>query len=156
MTSFSSLLPQNVVDAVINKHLKAGAVLRLFCDFTTPPKYKFVMLTSVEPLQVFIINSEIHPYILNNPDLLADQVDIPQVDHSFLSHDSILNCVQAHQVFNISHLRQILLEDFSQIYKGKLRPYVLRNVIEVIEKSVNLSKITKTQIIEAIKKDNEL
>lgn len=156
MTSFSSLLPQNVVDSVINKHLKAGAVLRLFCDFTTPPKYKFVMLASVQPLQVFIINSEIHSYIINNPDLLADQVDIPKVDHSFLSHDSILNCVQAHQAFNISHLQQILFEDFSQIYKGKLRPYVLRNVIDVIEKSVNLSKITKTQIIEAIKKDNEL
>lgn len=67
------------------------------------------------PLQVFIINSEIHPYIRNNPDLLADQVDIPQADHSFLSHDSILNCIQAHQAFNISHLQQALLSDFSQM-----------------------------------------
>ena len=108
------------------------------------------------PLQVFIINSEIHPYIRNNPDLLADQVDIPQADHSFLSHDSILNCIQAHQTFNISHLQQALLSDFSQIYKGNLRPYVLRNVIDVIEKSVNLPPITKKQIITAIKADNEL
>ncbi|MDK9431472.1 hypothetical protein [Gallibacterium anatis] len=156
MTSFSSLLPQSIVQSVISNHLKAGAVLRIFCDFTTPPKHKFVMVASVTPLQVFIINSEIHPYIRNNPDLLADQVDIPQADHSFLSHDSILNCIQAHQAFNISHLQQALLSDFSQIYKGNLRPYVLRNVIDVIEKSVNLPPITKKQIITAIKADNEL
>lgn len=156
MTSLSSLLPQDVVGAVIRNHFKAGAVLRLFCDFTTPPKYKFVMIASVEPLLVFIINSEIHPYIRNNPSLLADQVDIPQADHSFLSHDSILNCVQAHQAFNISYLHQELVNSFSEIYKGKLRPYVLRNVIDVVEQSVNLSKITKTQIISSIKRDNIL
>ncbi|MCW9733171.1 hypothetical protein L5B97_06690 [Avibacterium sp. 20-15] len=156
MASFSHLFPQDIVEPVINNHLKAGAVLRLFCDFTTPPKYKFVMIASVEPLLVFIINSEIHPYISNNPGLLADQVDIPQVDHPFLSHDSILNCIQAHQAFNISHLYQELINGFSEIYKGKLCPYVLRNAIDVVKRSVNLPKITKDQIISSIKQDNAL
>lgn len=55
MTSFLSLLPQSIVQSVISNHLKAGAVLRIFCDFTTPPKHKFVMVASVTPLQVFII-----------------------------------------------------------------------------------------------------
>lgn len=156
MASLSGLFPPSIVGTAISNHLKAGAVLRLFCDFTTPPKYKFVMVASIIPLQVFIINSEIHPYILNNPNLLADQIDIPQADHSFLSHDSILNCVQAHQSFDISHLRQELMANFSQIYKGKLQPYVLRNVIDVVDKSTNLSRITKTQIITAITQDNNL
>ncbi|OBX05289.1 hypothetical protein QV06_03575 [Gallibacterium genomosp. 3] len=156
MASLSDLFPPSLAETAINNHLKAGVVLRLFCDFTTPPKYKFVMVASIVPLQVFIINSEIHPYILNNPNLLADQIDIPQADHSFLSHDSILNCVQAHQSFDISHLRQELMANFSQMYKGKLQPYVLRTVIDVVDKSTNLSRITKTQIITAIMQDNNL
>lgn len=156
MASLSCAFPPSLAAVSVDSHLKAGAVLRLFCDFTTPPKFKYVMVASIEPLQVFIINSAIHAYIKSSPTLLADQVDIPQADHSFLAHDSFLNCIQAHQAFDISHVREAMREQFSEIYQGKLQPYLLRNVVEVVENSVNLSRITKNRIIQAIQQDNDL
>lgn len=156
MASFSFAFPSSLTEISINNHLRAGAVLRIYCSFTTPPKFKFVMIANLEPLEVFIINSEMPPYIQNTPDLLADQIDIPQHDHPFLEHDSILNCIEAHRTFNISDLKQEMAENFSQIYKGKLKPYLLRNVLNVVENSVNLSPIVKSRIINAINRDNVL
>ena len=40
----------------------------------------------------FLINSEIHPYILKRPLLLACQVEIKASDYSFLDHDSYIAC----------------------------------------------------------------
>lgn len=114
------------------------------------------MIATVEPLQVFIINSEIPEFIKRNKSLLADQVDIPQIDHQFLTHDSVLNCIEAHRAFDISHLRSELIANFSEVYKGTLKGYLLRTVIDVVEQSENLSRRIKTQIIQAIKQDNQL
>lgn len=150
MVSLSQFFPNEAITDNLAKYLKAGAVVRLFCAFTTPPKYKFLMIATVEPLRVFIINSEIYPFILNRPELLADQVDIPSQDHLFLTHDSVLNCIEAHRAFEIDDLKNELITNFSEVYKGELKPYVLDNVLEVVEKSQNLSRIIKTQIIQAI------
>ena len=156
MVSLSQLLPVDVVAIQAEKCIKSGAVVRLFCDFTTPPKFKYLMIATVEPLQVFIINSEITEFIKRNAALLADQVDIPHKDHQFLTHDSVLNCIEAHRAFNISHLKNELIANFSEVYKGELEPYVLRNVVDVVANSVNLPTKTKQQIIQAIKQDNEI
>lgn len=156
MVSLSQAFPSDLISIQTNKYIKAGAVVRLLCDFTTPQKHKYLMIACVEPLQVFIINSEIPEFIQRNPHLLADQVDIPQADHPFLKHDSILNCIEAHRAFNLSHLKDKLIANFSEVYKGTLKEYLLRNILDVVERSENLSRITKNQIISAIKEDNQL
>lgn len=114
------------------------------------------MIATVEPLQVFLINSEINAYIQSRQDLLADQINLSHEDNPFLEHDSVLNCIEAHRAFNITHLKQKMLENFSQIYKGKLNITLLQTVIDVVENSVNLPRITKNQVINAIKEDNAI
>lgn len=156
MASLSNAFPAELMEVQSAQYIKAGAVIRLFCDFTTPPKHKYLMIASTEPLQVFIINSEIPEFIKRNKSLLADQVDIPQIDHQFLTHDSVLNCIEAHRAFDISHLKSELVANFSEVYKDTLRGYLLRTVIDVVEQSENLSRRIKTQIIQAIKQDNQL
>lgn len=150
MVSLSHIFPSELVNDSVRRYLKAGAVVRLFCKFTTPPKYKYLMIATLQPLRVFIINSEIHPFILGSPELLADQVDIPSKDHLFLVHDSILNCVEAHRAFEIEDLKAELIANFSEVYQGELQPYVMNNVLDVVENSRNLSRIIKNQIIQAI------
>ncbi len=56
----------------------------------------------------------------------------------------------------ISHLKSELVANFSEVYKGTLKPYILRNVVDVVENSENLPTKTKLQIIQAIKQDNEI
>lgn len=156
MVSLSNAFPAELIAVQSTQYIKAGTVIRLFCDFTTPPKFKYLMIATVEPLQVFIINSEIPEFIKRNESLLADQVDIPHKDHQFLTHDSVLNCIEVHRAFNISHLKSELVANFSEVYKGILKPYILRNVVDVVENSENLPLKTKKQIIQAIKQDNEI
>lgn len=153
MVSVSQFLPVDIVAKQVEKYIKSGAVVKLFCDFTTPQKFKYFMIATVEPLQVFIINSEITEFIRRNAALLADQVDIPHKDHPFLTHDSVLNCIEAHRGFNISDLKNELIANFSEVYQGELKPYILRNVVA---NSDNLPTKTKQQIIQAIKQDNEI
>lgn len=151
MVSLSSVFPKES----INQQIKAGAVVKMFCDFTTPPKYKYLMIACVSPeLLVFVINSEIDPFIRKNPDLLADQVDIPQADHLFLEHDSILNCIQAHQEIDLTYLHHSISLNYDEVYQGHIASYCLRNVLDVVENSKNLTKKVKEQIISAIKQDN--
>lgn len=150
MVSLSQFFPTETISDNLARYLKAGTVVRLFCNFTTPPKYKYLMIATVEPLRVFIINSKIHRFISGSPELLADQVNIPSQDHLFLDHDSVLNCIEAHRAFEIDDLKGELITNFSEVYKGELQPYVLNNVLEVVERSQNLSRIIKNQIIQAI------
>jgi hypothetical protein len=41
----------------------------------------------------FLINSSVHKYIQNRPNLLACQVPIEESNHKCLSRDSYVNCV---------------------------------------------------------------
>lgn len=132
MVSLSNVFPAELMAVQSAQYIKAGAVIRLFCDFTTPPKFKYLMIATVEPLQVFIINSEIPEFIKRNESL------------------------EAHRDFDISHLKSELVANFSEVYKGTLKGYLLRTVIDVVEQSENLSRRIKTQIIQAIKQDNQL
>lgn len=113
MVSLSNALPAELIAVQSAQYIKAGAVIRLFCDFTTPPKFKYLMIATIEPLQVFMINSEIPEFIKRNESLLADQVDIPHKDYQFLTHDSVLNCIEVHRAFNISHLKSELVANFN-------------------------------------------
>jgi hypothetical protein len=45
----------------------------------------------------FLINSDIHPFILRQPELLACQVEIGEPDYKFLSHTSYINCVDLYE-----------------------------------------------------------
>ncbi|MDP8161956.1 hypothetical protein QJU89_03780 [Pasteurella skyensis] len=139
---------------MLNPEIKSGAVIKIFCEFTRPPKYKFLMIACIDPLLAFVINSDINDFIKNRPELLQDQVDIPASDHHFLVLDSVMNCVQVHQAIEISS--PITNNDLNNAYQGHIQHYCLREIIRVVDESVNLNTIQKKLIINSINADNRL
>lgn len=65
-----------------------------YCHQARPtPKPKFVAIVCIDnEYMVFFIDSRIHIYIRNKPQLMACQVLIKQADYRFLSHDSYIDC----------------------------------------------------------------
>lgn len=59
---------------------------------------KFLIIAGVAEDRILVcavmINSEINPYILRRPRMLACQVLLKVGDYDFLSHDSFANCAQ--------------------------------------------------------------
>lgn len=93
MGILGSAFPDDKKEAFIDRHLKPGQVLYLFCPFTSPPKEKFVVVACLgNRPSLFLINSGIHQFIATQPDLLACQVQISAAEHSFLSQDSWVAC----------------------------------------------------------------
>ena len=64
------------------------------CSHTRPdPKAKFVVIVcKASKCMGFLINTEIHPFILKRPELLKAQVKIKVSDYRFLDHDSYIDC----------------------------------------------------------------
>lgn len=64
------------------------------CVHTKPhPKNKFVMIACIDEYPMgFLINSRINLYVQNRPNLLVCQALISRSRHSFLHHDSYIDC----------------------------------------------------------------
>jgi len=77
-----------------------GCILRVFCDFIENPKLKFVVVLHVNNdeglILVFIVNSEIPPFIEHDAHLRAGQILLEQNVYKFFTHDSFLNCTEVH------------------------------------------------------------
>lgn len=83
----------------IHASLTPGRALQLRCDFTTPPKDKYLVLACVEPEPLFlVINSKINELIQRRAWLLQCQVRINQEDHHFLQHHSYIDCTNAYNI----------------------------------------------------------
>ena len=69
------------------------------CSHTRPaPKNKFVVIVCRDlKCMGFLINSEIHPFILKKPELLKSQVKIRASNYNFLDHDSYIDCVELYE-----------------------------------------------------------
>lgn len=102
----------------VDRSLVSGAIVRLHCRFTNPPKHKFLLLLSVTPEPVFfVINSQPNPFVLHNfPDM---QIQINQRDYPFLSHDSTIDCSTPRSDFTAEELRAEAIADLGKI-KGRL------------------------------------
>jgi hypothetical protein len=102
----------------VDRSLVTGAIVRLHCRFTNPPKHKFLLLLSVASVPVFfVINSQPNRFVLHNfPDL---QIQINRRDYSFLSHDSTIDCSTPRSDFTAKELRAEALADLGMI-KGRL------------------------------------
>lgn len=63
------------------------------CKHTTPIKDKFVVIAYIDQNPMgFFINSRITNWIQNRQNLLICVPSIPAADHSFLKHDSYVDC----------------------------------------------------------------
>lgn len=98
-----------------------GAVFHLEVEFDPrPPKHKFCVLVGQSGTDqlLFLINSKVSTFIHNRPDMVKCQVELARADHTFLSHDSFLDCAQEF-VFPSVDILDILHRD-SRCYRGAL------------------------------------
>ncbi|GGF07414.1 hypothetical protein [Pseudoalteromonas gelatinilytica] len=141
---------QSPFATLIGNHLRVGAVLHKHCDFTTPPKDKFLVVASLEPrLLVLLINSQINQfYVQQGLDHL--HVPVPEAEHNFLTHDSYTNCVEAHTAFDCSQIRQEVIDNYANVFKGWLTDECLEAVYHAVKGNNIIRRGYQKEIIAAI------
>ena len=151
MSSLGDMFPKGFENAfAANRELKVSDVLYLHCDFTTPPKNKFLVVCCCNPLLVLLINSEISEFIQARPSLLQSQVDVAQADHGFLEWDSFINCIEAHQAFNLEVVKEQITQDYRDTLRGEIAEYCMRDVYRAVSASQTMSRRHKALILEAM------
>ncbi len=122
----------------IHSRLVPGAVIYRFCDFTKPPKPKYLLVVQVqEKIAVLVINSTINRFTQSHKYLLDSQVSVDQTSHTFLDHDSFINCSEA-EYLDTTDLIEEIMADMDKI-KGKITNQLKAAVIVTIQDSFTLS-----------------
>src|SRR5688500_4037714 len=101
----------------VQERFRAGLVVKLFCDFTDPPKFKRIVIVAtgtVRPL-LFLINSQPTEFALQSERLRDQQIAIPKEGNVFLEHDSFLDCSTAYNNFDKSEIKEALANDTTLI-----------------------------------------
>lgn len=130
--------------------LVPGRILHLHCNFTTPPKNKFVVLVSVQPaLALFVTNSEISEWLKARQDLRDRQVTLHQKDHAYLSHDSFLNCTEAIRQMELAEIERQLVKDTNNI-KDVVTASEREAILYAVKDCRTLSKIEIRWITDAL------
>lgn len=134
----------------VRKSLVPGRILHLHCNFTSPPKDKFVVLASIKPaLVIFVINSEINPWLQARADLRDRQVTIGQQGHIYLKRDSFLNCTEAVRQMQLEDIERQLSEDTGNI-KDMITASEQEAILYAVKDCRTLSKKEIQWITEAI------
>lgn len=135
----------------IKEKLQPGRIIYLFCDFTVPePKDKFLLLSCVDPRPLFfVINSEVHEYIRDRQHLLRCQAEIDVKSHTFLRHDSYIDCREARPDFSVDDIHAQLLGDMNRI-EGMITREVQDEVVAAVKACVVLPRYEKDWILKAL------
>lgn len=131
--------PEKERRAYVRRTLTIGSIILLDCSFTNPPKSKFCILLCLEPEAVLaLVNSKISKFQEDRPALRDCQVLLHCNHHSFLQHDSYIDCAKAHKI-SISDIEDQLLKD----------PLKLKGVITQGEKDAIRYAISTARTIES-------
>jgi len=130
----------------VRERFRAGTVIKLFCDFTKPPKFKLLLICSLQerPL-LFVVNSKPTEFAKNNARLRQQQVPISKATNEFLDHDSWIDCSTTYDNFTRREIEGALRQDTTLIL-GQICPLTASAVIESVSDSHTLSTIHMNQI----------
>lgn len=109
------------------------------CRHARPaPKDKFVVVVCKDSKYMgFFINSAIHPFIQNQPELLAAEASIDAANHSCLSKDSYVDCNDLYA-----------FEDFElQNDRGAVSLESKKRIQEAVSKAMTIAKHFKDLIV---------
>lgn len=132
-----------------DNRIKPGAIMHIYCNFTKPPKYKFIIVVSVSDTKIsfLFINSEIN-YNLNeeNNAFRDSQVSIFNIkQYDFLSkYKSYIDCSNLHKLDYEEIFNQF--ENHVAEFKGTLEKDILKKIIEVANSCPLLPKVDKDTI----------
>lgn len=134
----------------VRHQLTPWRIIRLFCEFTSPHKEKFLVVLRVRTdTHVLVVNSEVAPAIRARPALAQCQVTLDAATHPALRRDSILNCGEVCTVTTYEAARQ-LVTDMSRI-DGEIPAAVRTLVIEKIEASKTIPRDVKALVLDELR-----
>ena len=130
--------------------LCAGMVVKIDCDFTTPPKEKYAVIAAWgdRPL-LLLINHPIPQFITRRPHLIPLQVTLAAADYTFLSHDSFADCSQLHVLDDASAVRRQVVGNLGRVC-GMLTPASCRSVLDAIDRALTVSPAHKAAVHQAL------
>ena len=150
MTKLGDRFPDEQRAAYARKALTPGRILYLWCDFTVPPKFKYVVLVGIEPDPIgFVINSRISAFISKRPALCACQVMLRRTDYSFLRHDSYLDCSAVIDALDREEILRQLTAAPSNIV-GELTEATKAEILRVISTAPTISEAHRAVIRQAL------
>ncbi|MGV8026236.1 MAG: hypothetical protein AB2L18_06755 [Anaerolineaceae bacterium] len=148
-----SSLPEQAQRALIKSKLKAGCLIHYFCDFTKPPKNKFIVIVHVDfrenLLLCFIVNSEINAFLQSKPELKNRQVELEQSKYKFLNHDSYINCSEVIDEIDIDNVIDHLVQEPGD-YKCMLIDTEMQEIIQVVNGSTTITDNDQKLIINSL------
>jgi hypothetical protein len=131
----------------INRQFIAGAVCKLFCDFTVPPKEKLLVVGCVSPHPLLlVINSEISEFHRKRQHLFDRQVKILADEHDFLNHDSFVDCTQTIEAFSKNDIEKQVVGDMLRI-RGHLSSFAKVSVRNSVQAARTISLQHKQWIL---------
>lgn len=135
----------------IRERVVPGSIFHYYCEFTNPPKHKFIVIgRTLPPTIVFLINSDISPWLQARPHLRDCQVGILKSDHNdFLTHDSFLDCTQAERRVSLEQLEQVMMDDLTS-FKGWVTAREREAVLYAVGVCRTLSAQEKSWLAEAL------
>ena len=147
--AFADSLPPQDRKQYIAGQLQAWRILRLYCQFTHPPKEKFLFLIdTASDLRFFVISSGISKLIESQPRMRGTQVPIDAASHPCLSYDSIADCSRTYAITR-EDAEQQLMADLSRIKdlaSTALRPLV----IEAVQANPRMTEREKREILRCL------
>lgn len=140
--------------ALVHRYaLQPGRILYLFCNFTTPPKQKYLVVVSpagdTHPPLFFVINSRIHPYLQSSPALAACQICITPQDYPSLNHASYIDCSKV--IYSLSE-QEILsqIDQDGRSIKDTLLPATIGQILAVVSMAETISLYHQRLILSAL------
>lgn len=152
MGRLGNLFPDDARLAHAKRQLSPGRVLFVWCDFTNPPKQKYVVLACPDLLPrplLLVINSRISEFVRRRPHLLQCQVAIRAADYDWLRHDSYIDCSQAIDRVELGTITDQVAADVTCV-KGVLSAFTCTDIVAAVQVAKTISRAHKMAIVEAL------
>ena len=150
MPRLGNNFPQSRRREWAQNQLTPGRVLYLFCEFTIPPKEKYLALVCRKPRPLlFAVNSSLTSFVEKRPDFRKCQVSLSTRDYDFLRHDSFLNCSEVIYSLQVGEIVDQLVADTTRT-KGALNEITIQEITQVVRDARTISPIHKKLIERAL------
>ena len=150
MVTLGDHFPPELLNQFVDRALQPGSILYLFCEFTTPPKHKYLVFLHRDQRPLFfLINSRVHPYIQGRPHLAQSQVLLSASTYDFLDHDSYLDCSTVRNELTLEEMREQLSADLT-FYRGDLDEATRQTIVRVVGLAPTIAPLHKNLIITSL------
>jgi hypothetical protein len=130
--------------------VRAGDVLKLFFETTTPRKWKRCVVACLEPKPVLLlINSRVNPFVIDRPELRACQVLLDAANHQFMRYDSWIDCSDPFG-YQRDWIDSAVTQDPAATLLGRISATVRQDIIACVENTPLLSARQKKHILDGL------